>query len=61
MIDGLLAATVTCICTCRVPGETIAKGSMTVFIGGKPAARMGDQTSGGGTVTKGSTVVMIGG
>jgi uncharacterized Zn-binding protein involved in type VI secretion len=35
-------------------------GSTTVFIGGKPAARMGDTTAHGGTITLGAATVLIG-
>jgi uncharacterized Zn-binding protein involved in type VI secretion len=35
-------------------------GSMTVMIGGMPAARVGDLTVHGGTITVGFPMVMIG-
>jgi uncharacterized Zn-binding protein involved in type VI secretion len=39
----------------------VVKGSATVLIGGKPAARMGDTTAHGGTIAVGLPTVMIGG
>jgi uncharacterized Zn-binding protein involved in type VI secretion len=38
----------------------IMKGSMTVTIDGKPAARMGDSTVHGGVITAGAPTVLIG-
>ena len=46
---------------CCGPTATVLTGSSTVTIGGKPAARMGDTTSHGGTIVTGSPTVMIGG
>jgi uncharacterized Zn-binding protein involved in type VI secretion len=46
---------------CTGPPDVIAKGSMTVLIGGKPAARMGDMTAHGGVIAVGFPAVMIGG
>ena len=45
---------------CVGPPDTIAVGSFTVFFGGQPAARIGDMTTHGGTVTVGFPQVMIG-
>ncbi|MEL7251505.1 MAG: PAAR domain-containing protein, partial [Bacteroidota bacterium] len=39
----------------------IIKGSATVMINGKPAARMGDTTDHGGSIVAGLPTVMIGG
>jgi len=61
LIDGQPAAVVGTMCTCVGPPDTIAKGSATVFIGNKPAARMGDQTAHGGVIVQGSPTVIIGG
>jgi uncharacterized Zn-binding protein involved in type VI secretion len=47
--------------TCTGPPDTIIKGSATVMIGGKPAARLGDSTAHGGTIILGCFTVMIGG
>jgi len=61
LIAGLPAAVVGDIVTCVGPPDTIVMGSATVFIGGKPAARMGDSTAHGGVIVLGSPTVMIGG
>ena len=61
LIAGMPAATATSMCMCVGPPDTIAKGSMTVMIGGKPAARMGDLTAHGGNIVLGAPTVMIGG
>ena len=42
------------------PPDVIAMGSVTVMIGGMPAARMGDPTAHGGTVVIGCPTVLIG-
>ena len=55
------AATVGMLCTCVGPPYSIVKGSVTVLINGKPAARMGDLTAHGGVITLGMPTVMIGG
>ena len=47
---------------CVGPPGSIAKGSVTVLIGGKPAARSGDTAGHGGTITgPGCPTVLIGG
>jgi uncharacterized Zn-binding protein involved in type VI secretion len=38
----------------------VAKGSSSVQIGGKPAARMGDPTTHGGSILVGCSTVLIG-
>jgi len=43
------------------PPDVIVKGSATVLICSKPAARSGDQTGHGGAITLGCPTVMIGG
>ncbi len=43
------------------PPDAIVKGSATVLIGGRPAARVGDTTAHGGSVVTGCPTVMIGG
>ena len=48
-------------CVCVGPPDTIIKGSATVLIGGKPAARMGDSTAHGGVIILGAPTVLIGG
>ena len=55
------AAVVGDMCVCVGPPDTIVKGSATVMIGGKPAARMGDTTAHGGSIAIGCPTVMIGG
>ena len=61
LIANLPAATVGCSCVCVGPPDSIIKGSSTVMIGGKPAARMGDSTAHGGSITVGFPTVQIGG
>ncbi len=61
LINSLPAATVSTMCTCAGPPDTIVAGSGTVMIGGLPAARLGDSTAHGGTIVVGSPTVMIGG
>jgi uncharacterized Zn-binding protein involved in type VI secretion len=60
-IGGLFAACMGDPCACTGPADSILKGSMTVKIGNKPAARQGDQTAHGGVITMGCVTVMIGG
>ena len=59
LIGGLPAAVVGGMCTCVGPPDAIVKGSMKVMIGGRPAARMGDQTAHGGVIVAGYPLVMI--
>jgi uncharacterized Zn-binding protein involved in type VI secretion len=47
--------------TCVGPPDSIIIGSVTVLIGGQPAARMGDQTVHGGVIAVGFPQVLIGG
>jgi uncharacterized Zn-binding protein involved in type VI secretion len=47
--------------TCAGPPDMIVKGSMTVLVGGMPAARMGDNTVHGGVIVTGCFTVLIGG
>ncbi|MEE8573802.1 MAG: PAAR domain-containing protein [Thermodesulfobacteriota bacterium] len=61
MICSLPAALVGDMCVCVGPPDTISKGSSTVQITGKPAARMGDTTAHGGSIVLGAPTVMIGG
>jgi hypothetical protein len=48
------------MCTCVGPPDSIILGSSGVFIGGKPAARMGDMTTHGGSIAVGLPTVLIG-
>ena len=61
LIGKLPAAVMGHMATCVGPPDTIIKGSTTVMIGGKPAARMGDTTAHGGTIIMGCPTVIIGG
>ncbi|MBF0304634.1 MAG: PAAR domain-containing protein [Alphaproteobacteria bacterium] len=61
LINFLPAAVVGDTCICCGPPDVIVKGSTTVLIGGKPAARLGDRTAHGGTITMGSPTVVVGG
>lgn len=61
LIEKLPAAVIGDNCVCVGPPDSIVKGSATVMIGGKPAARMGDTTAHGGSVVLGAMTVMIGG
>ncbi|WAC21847.1 PAAR domain-containing protein [Luteolibacter sp. SL250] len=61
IIGFIPAAAVGSTCVCVGPPDSIVKGSTSVMIGGKPAARMGDMTAHGGTITMGCPTVMIGG
>nr|DAW87275.1 MAG TPA: PAAR motif protein [Bacteriophage sp.] len=49
------------MCVCVGPPDSIIKGSATVMICGKPAARQGDNTAHGGQIALGCPTVMIGG
>ena len=61
LIGKMPASVVGDVATCVGPPDTIAKGSATVMIGGRPAARMGDTTAHGGVITLGCPNVLIGG
>jgi len=61
MIGMLAAARATDKATCVGPLAAIVKGSVTVWIGNLPAARIGDPTLHGGKIVKGWPTVMIGG
>lgn len=61
LIGSLLAAVVGDMLVCVGPPDSIVKGSATVMIGGKPAARQGDLTAHGGVIVAGCPTVLIGG
>ena len=61
LIGFMTAAVLGDMAVCVGPTDTVVKGSATVLIGGKPAARLGDTTSHGGTIVSGCMTVMIGG
>ena len=53
-------ARVTDMATCVGPPDMIVMGSFTVLVSGLPAARVGDLTAHGGTITLGLPTVLIG-
>lgn len=61
LIEELPAAVVGDMATCVGPPDVIVKGSATVLISGRPAARLGDSTAHGGVITVGAPTVIIGG
>lgn len=62
LIGGLPAAVMGDTCVCTGPPAAIVKGSVTVLVQNRPAARLGDQTAHGGIlVGPGMPTVMIGG
>lgn len=61
LICAMPSATATSMCVCVGPPDTIAKGSMTVLLSSKPAARIGDLTAHGGSIVAGAPTVLIGG
>jgi len=61
LIGNLVAAVVGDKCVCHGPPDTIARGSSTVRIGGRAAARKGDSTAHGGVIMAGCSTVIIGG
>lgn len=61
LIEKLPASVVGDSVTCVGPPDSVSMGSMTVYIGGKQAARMGDLCGHGGTIVLGAATVMIGG
>jgi len=58
---NLPQATITDMCVCVGPLDTILRGSSTVLVSGKPAARLLDTCAHGGMITAGAPTVMIGG
>lgn len=61
LVNYLPAAVVTDTCICTGPPDTIVKGSTTVMIGYRQAARIGDTTAHGGVIVQGSPNVITGG
>jgi len=61
LIGGLPAATLGDMLVCAGGPDSIIKGSATVMINNKPAARMGDTTAHGGVIVLGCLTVNIGG
>jgi uncharacterized Zn-binding protein involved in type VI secretion len=60
LIGGMPAAVMGDMCVCTGPPDSIIMGSLGVFIGDKPAARMGDPTAHGGMIAIGCPTVLIG-
>ncbi|WP_242603013.1 PAAR domain-containing protein [Vibrio vulnificus] len=60
MINGVPAARKGDSMVCVGPPDSIKQGSSSVFINGKPAARMFDSTNHGGVIIGGSPNVFIG-
>ena len=61
LIGGLPAACMGDMLVCVGPPDTIVKGSATVLIANKPAARMLDNCAHGGMIVGGFPTVLIGG
>lgn len=61
LIGKLPAAVAGTLALCTGPPDAIAQGSLTVLIGGQPAARLGDKTLHGGEIVIGLPTVLIGG
>jgi len=60
LVGGMPQAVVGDTCICIGPPDKITKGSTSVLIGGKAAARMGDGTAHGGVIVSGCGTVLIG-
>ena len=61
MIDGRPATTIGATCQCQSPKlNSVRSGSTKVLFQGRPAARQGDATEHGGSITGGSGKVIIG-
>ncbi|ADO69344.1 uncharacterized protein STAUR_1540 [Stigmatella aurantiaca DW4/3-1] len=61
LIGSMPAAVLGDTLLCVGPPDVIIKGSSTVLISGRPAARMGDNTAHGGEIIFGLPNVLIGG
>ncbi len=61
LIGSLPAAVVGDMCVCVGPPDSIVKGSATVMINNRAAARLGDSTAHGGSIVVGLITVLIGG
>jgi uncharacterized Zn-binding protein involved in type VI secretion len=61
MVSMLPAATLGSTCVCVGPPDAVVKGSATVLMSSKPAARMLDTTAHGGTIVAGAPTVLVGG
>ena len=61
LIGKMPSACLGSMCVCVGPPDSIIKGSATVLISKKPAARMLDNTAHGGMIVVGCPTVLIGG
>lgn len=61
LIANMPASVLGDMLVCVGPPDSIIKGSATVMISGKPAARLGDTTAHGGSIVLGCPTVLIGG
>ena len=61
LIGYLPAATLGHPSACAGPPDSIMKGSSSVFVNGKPLARMTDTTMHGGVIILGFPTVLVGG
>lgn len=61
LIGNMPASVVGDTAICVGPPDVVVKGSATVQISGRPAARMGDTTAHGGSIVLGCPTVIIGG
>lgn len=61
LVGSVPASVLGDMCVCVGPPATVIKGSATVLISGRPAARMGDSTAHGGSIVLGLPTVIIGG
>lgn len=61
LVGGLPAANLGTAAVCAGAPDVIVQGSLTVLIGGRPAARVLDGTAHGGVVMSGRGDVLIGG
>ena len=61
LIGGLVAAVIGDKLSCVGPPDMIVKGSGSVLIGGRPAARLMDTCEHGGMIVLGCFTVLVGG
>lgn len=61
LVGCLPEAGIGSMCVCVGPPDSIVKGSATVLMGGKPAARLLDSCAHGGMIVAGCPTVMVGG
>ncbi len=61
LIGGMPVALVGDLCTCVGPPDTIVTGSMTLLVGGRPAAYIGSPTAHGGVVVMGNPPTLVNG